>query len=468
MKKTYYLIAVVILIAIAVLSLLNYTVLLVAYAKYFEPHNINIFFLNSQGKLLQNVSVTLFIFYPTSNGTAINQIYQGYNLRYLSIPISKLTKYAHYLTNVTLSLIGIASYYVVNQSNRTIIFYSQPFIVHVSSYNIAHGIGKTTFVEFVNPIREIMKSSLANSSNTTSLKPNSALAVEYKLDSYWVYPNSSSLAPIPLVIVYVEDHNEIGYSGLVLLTEGPTSAYGIIFSFGISLFYRALNFNIFGNSILLGYTNYANYTYASFGQGIPYSPPWSYPYFAEIYTLGQIVIANFTQNIYTLNDFSSASLINESEIIVLFITTLQTVKKNGVYGLELCNANEKVPQNILSYFTGKFAHIMTAYSYGPIAVKVLFNGQGITYIGYLDNATLDPIVQFSAVISDWLISSLSLFSLRITPFTINSINYNVQISIVSNSNNNYYVYYKEANITFNVEGSNYYVPIYYFYVNYTN
>ena len=284
-KKSYYLIVVSIaLVTIVIFSLLGYSSLLVLYVKYYDPHSINVFFTSRNDKLIQNISVSLFAFYPTSHGTIIRKIYQGHNLKFLLIPLSNLTWYAdywlktynyialkpmfnasfvkqpikYYASVITPSLIGFASYYVINKNNGTITIYSQPFTVSVSSYNITQRIGKTIMVAFVNPMVKVTKIPLISNRSaapqqtaiTTTVPqttiPSSSLSGMYTcyvLDTYWIYPcNSSSLGPIPLAVAYVTDPNTNDYSGYMYMSISTIS-------FGISLLSE--NIRIFGSSITL-------------------------------------------------------------------------------------------------------------------------------------------------------------------------------------------------------------------------
>ena len=266
------------------------------------------FFITRHGKLIQNVSVSLFAFYPTPNGTVIKEIYHGHNLKYLSIPVSNLTWYAkqwldtynytilipngtkvikkYVLYNASLiipSLIGFASYYVVNQTNGTVTIYTQAFSVSVSPRNITHGIGKTVFKEFVNPIVKVVKineSSSSSSSNdvtpqqtviTTTVPQyiQPAYGVYYKLDTYWIYPNNGTgFGFIPLAIAYVTDTNENDYWGLLRLYEGSGSTSGAKISYGITLLAGALNLEIIGTSITFSSGSYMTNCSVNLGYGV--------------------------------------------------------------------------------------------------------------------------------------------------------------------------------------------------------
>jgi len=310
MKRKYYLIiATAVLATIVVLSMLNYTTLQILYAEYSNPHNINVFFITRHGKLIQNVSVSLFAFYPTPNGTVIKEIYHGHNLKYLSIPVSNLTWYAkqwlgtynytilipngtkvikkHVLYNASLiipSLIGFASYYVINQTNGTMAIYTQVFSVRVSPRNITHGIGKTVIREFVNPIVKKVKlneSSSSSSSNavtpqqttttitTTVPQTVSYAGISFVLAKYWIYPsNSSCLGPIPLAVAYVTDYDASDYEGVMTLYESATSFSATAIGFGVTIAEGTISYGVAGYSITLSSGSYHTSTNAYLGQDI--------------------------------------------------------------------------------------------------------------------------------------------------------------------------------------------------------
>jgi len=491
MKRTYYLtIAAVILVVIAIFSLLNYTVLLILYTKYFNTHNINVFFITRHGKLIQNVSVSLFAFYPTSNGTAIKDIYYGHNLKYLSIPVSNLTgyakhwlktynytilmsngthvikKYITYNASVFISpLIGFASYYVVNQSNGTITVYTQPFSVRVSPYNITHGIGKTTFKVFLNPIvKRINESSPSTPKN--SLTSGSLIYVYYHLENYWIYPdNSSSLGPIPLAMVYVKDQNGLNYSGVLGIDVEAARTSGILISFGITVASGILNFQIAETSIALSSKSYSASKNAYLGNDVYIytSNPSACPYFAEIYTEGQIAIANYS--VVVKGEYSK--ILNSFNVLMYFITALQVVGKNGAYVPVLYTTNE-LSSNVYSFFDNKLrlATIILPYSLNTWTSLDL---QVSTSQGNLGGAfpIIEALLQYAFDMSDWAFCVVSPY-VAITPFTEGALGNYIAISISSFSSNTYYIYYENTTVQYNIGGFNYTLPMYYFYVNYTS
>ena len=496
MKKTYYLaIAAVVLAAIVIFSLLSYSVLLILYAKYFDSHNINVFFITPQGKLIQNVSVSLFAFYPTPNGTVIKQIYQRYNLKYLSIPVSNLTWYAkywlgtynytilipngtkvikkHIIYNASLtipSLIGFASYYIVNQTNGTITIYTQPFSVRVSPYNITRGIGKMTFKVFLNPIVKRIKINESSSSTPKiSLTSVPLIYVYYHLENYLIYPNNSSslLGPIPLAMVYVTDHNATDYSGGIGFEEGATSTSGLLISFGISIAYGALNFQIAGTLITLNSGSYTNSANAYLGKDVYIytSDPSACPYFAEIYTEGQIAIVNYS----VIVNGEHSKILNSYNVLVHLVTALQIVGKNGAYVPALYTTNGLSPNRLQSFFQGQqfkfffkvYPYTLNAYGTGSIQVSTSQGNLGGAFL------IIEALLQYVFEISGWTFDVVSPY-VAISPFTEGALTNYVVISISSYSSNYYFVYYTNTSAQYNIGGFNYTLPTYYFYVNYTS
>ena len=506
MKRTYYLaIAAAVLTVIVIFSLLNYSTLPRLYTKYFDPHHINIFFVTRHGKLIQNVSVSLFAFYPTSHGTVIRKIYQGFNLKFLSIPVSNLTWYAnqwlktynytilipngtkvikkHILYNASLiipSLIGLASYYVVNQSNGTVTIYTQAFTVRVSPRNITHGIGKTVFKAFVNPIVQIIKineSSSSSSANvvtpqqtittiTTSVPQVVSYAgISFVLTKYWVYPSNSSswLGPLPLAVAYVTDYAASDYEGVMTLYESATSYSATAIGFGVTVVKGTAHYGVAGYSITLSSGSYSRSTNAYLGQDIYYYtccpyPPYEYPYFAEIYAEGQVAYAVYTSALGT-------------KLYMFFVTALMVIGENGAYVPFLFVSNGLPPNGPQSFFQGlKLKPFFKVYpgsenqnSTGSISVS--------TSLGTLSGAiSLATILQFASDVPNWVYDIVDIVApaASITTFYESGASYVVTLSITSLSNNYYFAYYEETNATYNIGGNEYYLPMYYFYINYTS
>ena len=510
MKRTYYLaIATAVLVAIVIFSLLNYTALLFLYVKYFESHNINVFFITPQEKLIQNVSVSLFAFYPTPNGTVIKKIYQGFNLKYLSVPVSNLTLYAkqwlktynytvlipngtsvvkkYILYNASLiipSLIGFASYYVINQSNGAITIYTQVFTVRVSLYNITHRIGKTVIREFINPIVKrikIKENSFSSSSNIvtpqqttiTTVVPTQTTSfsatfrpyyeITYDLTTYWIYPsNSSQFGPIPQVLAYITDPNTNDYKGTIGFGEDIASSSGISISFGISLLSGALHFSIIGTSITLSSGAYKNSTYVDFGG--------PYPNFAEIYTLGQIAIANYTEYVTPCSDVGCSYPINEGNVTMFFFTALQIVK-NGSVSVPALHTTNELPPDIPSYFTGKLTYEATSTAENWASYNDVFYTE--TSQGYFAGAIpLEPLIKYAPVwlgvtIPNWVTLVVSPY-VAVSLFTSAKGAFAADITVIPSSSNVYYIYTEEASVPYDIGGNNYNLPIFYFYVNFTS
>jgi len=528
MKRRYYLIiATAVLATIVVLSMLNYTALQILYAEYSNSHNINVFFITRHGKLIQNVSVSLFAFYPTPNGTVIKEIYYGHNLKYLSIPVSNLTWYAkqwlgtynytivfangtkvikkHIKYNASLiipSLIGFASYYIVNQSNGTITIYTQPFSVRVSPHNITHGIGKTVIRAFVNPIVKIIKLNESNSSTssnvvtpqqttitvttttvpktTSSPGPSDQWKIYYFLDTYWIWPNNSSrgeLGPFPLSLVYVTDPNGNDYEGNINLVEGERGSSGVSISFGITLAYGALSLQIFGTSIAFNGGSVSFDAQNSFGWGVPYSPtnyPWSYPYFADIETFAQFATAIYTAVIYWWHPgYYNWVPYGRYNVTMFFITGLLLAGENGVYLPALYNLSLYDLTNPQSFFNGgKLIPLMTIYPGQPLKSSAQISIVVNTPEGFVSGAIpLQPLFEYvsdtyNEVIPDEILDVVSPY-VAIVPFTSSTQAYASFIAMRSLSNNIYYVYYENISVPYNISGINYYLPTFYYYVNYT-
>jgi len=519
MKRIYYLaIAAVVLAAIVIFSMLNYTTLLVLYTKYVDPDHVNVFFITRHGKLIQNVSVSLFAFYPTPNGTVIKEIYHGHNLKFLSIPISNLTRYAkhwlntynytilipngthvikkHIIYNASVfipSLIGFASYYVINQTNGTITIYSQPFTVRVSPYNITHGIGKNVFKVFLNPIVKIIKTENSSSTSSSNINPqqtsittttittskgylyintSSNIIIAWKLNTYWVLPNNSStFEPLPLSLAYITDPNGNDYSGGIRLWEAVSVNEGYPLSFGVTMLAGTMKYDIIGSSITLsGKGSYSTHITVYFGATVYYNPPYSYPNFAEIFTEGQIAIANFTMYVFNLSTrYPKISITNVTGFLV---TALEVVGKHGAYVPALYVTNA-LPQNALSYFD---LGPLNGLAYVPPHKEI---GTGLWSLGAstslgIVSATfpLSPIIGIMAggiEVPGWVLSLvISNPYVAVVMFSSFSLSaayvYDIAITLGSESDLGYHIYYENLSIPYNIGGINYYLPLFYFYI----
>ena len=93
-RKITALVAAVLSVIVLVSVALNYETLYITYIELESPDSINILFLTKNGKILNNVSVSLFAFYPTSSGTVIKKILTVHDAGVVKIPLSNLTDYA--------------------------------------------------------------------------------------------------------------------------------------------------------------------------------------------------------------------------------------------------------------------------------------------------------------------------------------------------------------------------------------
>ena len=257
--------------------MIYYPSLLIMYFKYFLPDYINVLFFDKDN-LISNVSVLLHAFYPSAQGTIIQKIYQGYDLKYLSLPVSNLTAIAsnwidYYNYSVTPSLIGFASYYVSSNGYATV--YLQPFTIPISLYNITHDTGKTVMQGFTDPI--ILK-----------VQNFSDINLNINISNYWFYPSVNSYGIIPLSVSYITSSNYSEYGGILSLGIQGTNKSVSDISFGITLFNKG-NLTIPGYSLTLNISSVMLRNYAYFGK-------WNDSdfQFAEIFAFGQIAIANFT------------------------------------------------------------------------------------------------------------------------------------------------------------------------------
>ena len=479
-RKITALVAVVLSVVVLVSVALNYERLYITYIELESPDSINIIFLTKNGEVLNNVSVTLYAFYPTSNGTVIKKILTVHDTGVVKIPLSNLTDYAlhwekHYGDKVIPSLLGFASYAVV-EGNETV-FYLQPFTVSVSPYNVTHGIGKTVLKVFVNPQRIVVhnrdsaKSSLQKDLTTTTTTttvpsaqgPPGSLLVCY-LNSVWFYPSNNSLGPIPISLVYVTDPNYNDYGGNLLVEEGSSSQSGIQVKFGVSVLGGAYTVTIAGTSLI------ANASYLAItSKGFFGVKNHADTNFVETYILGQIAVANYS--IYSISWLGTSTFVGYEDEV--FITGLELVGSGSSYLPALYNTttpNVNPPE----YFSNNLTFLFSAS--GPYNGNE-FGGANIITTSEGNPAFSVPIgliIKIAQVLGVAIPSWVSGVLLVVSPYVgivafTNSYQYFVDtLSFGDYSSNTYYVYIMNSSVPYDIGGQEYYLPFYYYYINYTS
>ena len=471
-------VAVVMSVIVLVTVLTNYEALYVDYVALTNPHSINIIFLTKKGEMLNNVSVTLFAFYPTSNGTVIKKILSVHDTGVVKIPLSNLTGYAlhwekHYGDKVIPSLLGFASYAVV-EGNETV-FYLQPFTVSMSPYNVTHGIGKTVLKVFVNPQKIVVHHrGSANSSlqkdltttTTTTTVPNYQATpyLSCYLNSVWFYPSNNSLGLIPISLVYVTDPNYNDYGGSLLVQEGSSSQSGIQIKFGVSVLGGASTVTIAGTSLTTSasYLMIANKDF----YGSNYHADTN---FVETYTIGQIAIANYSVW-YDCPWLETVEFLGYQDEI--FVTGLELVGSGSSYLPALYNTttpNVNPPE----YFSNNLTFL---FSVNPQNYNNVYTGVNIeTSEGNLAfSVPIGLIVKIAQVLGVVIPNWVSWALLAVSPYVgivtfTNSNQYFIDtLSFVDNSYNTYYVYLMNASVPYDIGGQEYYLPFYYYYINYTS
>ncbi|MCH4816304.1 MAG: hypothetical protein QXY87_10765 [Saccharolobus sp.] len=482
-KKYYIVIASVISVTIVLLALLNFNTVIFLYTKYFDPHSIDVFFFKGS-KMLTNVSVSLFAFYPTKNGTVFKKIYQGFNLKYFSIPLSNLTDYAghwikHYGYNITPSLVGFASYYI-NNPNGTITIYSQPFSISVSPYNVTHGIGKTVVKEFINPVEHIVKRRNGNSVKantitttttsvpTTSTSAGTACEIVYVLNSVWYYPSNNSLGPIPLSIAYVTDPNTNDYSGDLGLGIGSSTQSGYKISFGIT-YLSFINMQVAGISITANANSFSVKKEVYLGSDYGVNSQ-----FAEIYTYGQIAVANYSYWIgYGCPPGAGVGIFPPNGYCIeVLVTGLEVNGTTNNYSPAIYDTNTPlIPPTDFFSFTNNLTKV---YVIEPHQVGTYFNFSttSTTSYGYVSGSIPAGLIitklasRLGIFIPLWVTLVISP-SVSIVQFTnYDSVEF-TEITLASSSNDAYYIYMAFSNNSFTIGSSTYHLPYYYYYINYT-
>ncbi|BDB98205.1 hypothetical protein [Saccharolobus caldissimus] len=461
-----------ILIVIIILTIVinNYNTLYILYVKYTNPKDINvIFFKYSPNKLtlLQNVSVSIFAFYPTTNGTVIRRILVANDTSYVKIPLSNLTIIVkhwikHYGYNISPSLLGFASY-TINEQNETIA-YIQPFTITISPYNITHGIGKTVIKLFIKPRKIIIKRKDLTTTTTTTTVPQEQAKgnLIFYLNKVWFYPSNKSLGIIPLSIAYVTDTNYKDYVGSLLLKEGYSQASGIQFKFGVLVLGYPVT--ISGFSITTSASNLVICEKGNYGKSTNTN-------FLEIYTMGQIAVANYSVYFYCLSapcappqfyGYCDEAFLTGLEVVssgssylpALYNTTIPNVPPSEYFSKNLTFLFSVNPTTLTNSYTS--VSIYTSNGYGTYSVPI--------------GLIIKIAESLSESIPSWLSSILAVVSpyVGIVAFT-NSYSYFAStISITNFSSYTYYVYLMNASVPYCISGEKYYIPYYYYYINYTS
>ena len=477
--KVIAIVAIVISTIVLVSVLPNQEALYIDYVALANPHSINIIFLTKNGKILSNVSVSLFAFYPTSNGTVIKELLTVHDTGLVKIPLSNLTDYArhwekHYGDKVIPSLLGFASYAVV-EGNETV-FYVQPFTVSVSPYNVTHGIGKTVLKVFVDPQKIVVhhrgsaNSSLQNdltTTTTTTTVPGIQAApfLFCYLNSVWFYPSNNSLGPIPISLVYVTDPNYNDYGGNILVQEGSSSQSGIQIKFGVSVLGGAYTVTIAGTSLITS----ASYLMIT-SKGFFGHKDHADTNFVETYIMGQVAIANYSIWYYCPSLGTSYPIGYQDEV---FVTGLELEGSGSSYLPALYNTttpNVNPPE----YFSKNLTFLFSAsgpYSGNELGeVNIVTTSEGNPAFSVPIGLIIKIAQVLGVAIPSWVSGVLLVVSpyVGIVAFT-NSYQYFADyLSFTDYSYNTYYVYLMNASVPYCIGGQKYYLPFYYYYINYTS
>ncbi|BFH73513.1 hypothetical protein SJAV_14570 [Sulfurisphaera javensis] len=463
---------------IVMISLLYYPEIDLVISKYLDPPVIKVYFAKGL-QFIRNVSVSLYAFYPTSNGTVITKIFQGNNLKCLIIPLSNLTTYAkhwikHYGYSVVPSLIGFVSYYV-NESNGSIVVYTQPFSIRVSPYNITHGIGKVEIKEFINPIAHVRKhvnknnkSVMANTVTTTTTtvpptytSPYPSFEIGSQLDAIWYYPSSNSFGPLPLSVVYITDSNFCDYEGDIELTEQSATSSGFEISFGITVL-GAINIGVNGVSITTQSSNIRVNSEVQYGKEVQSQ-------FAEIFTCGQFAVVNYT--VYCCVGYGFGGW--NYTVTEVFLTGLEINGSNSNYVPALYTVNSPLPTlTPLKYFediSNNETYIGSVHC-GSWTYNT-YNLEFATCEGYIGGSVPVGLIISALPIGEvptWVTLVVSPY-ISIVPFTSNTEVYSSVIGLTGLTNTYiYHVYMLYSNVTYSIGSKNYNIPYYFYYINYTN
>lgn len=454
-----------------VLVALNFQELYIDYIRLTNPNSINIIFLTKTGKILSNVSVSLFAFYPTSNGTVVKRILVANDTGLVKLPLSDLTDYArhwikHYGDGVVPSILGFASYPVME--GNEVVFYVQPFTVSVSPYNVTHGIGKTVVKVFVDPYEIVVH---RPSSNVTP--PPGTPFLVFSVKDVWFYPSNKALGEIPLSLVYVTDPDYRDYTGVIMFqggsgfveVDGSLRIPETEFGFGATVLgYHPV---VAGVSIFTTANNVRLYDHVFFGLS------WMADRnFAGVYTVGQAAVVNYS--IYYYCPSITGPLLEgyQSEV---FITGLEVTGSDSSY-LPTFRNMSSLNFNPSSFFSNGLTLLFTLS--GNMSSNVnLVEGvptlEGVTAYT-IPVKLLVSLAQAQGVrVPSWVCSPLP----NDTAYEgiILFLNSSVQgdsyflsvLDFTSWSNNTYYVYAINTSVPYCIDGQKFYIPNLYYYINYT-
>ena len=472
-RKIIALVAAVLSIIVIATVVLNYEALYIAYIKLESPDSINVIFLTKNGEVLNNVSVSLFAFYPTSNGTVIKELLTVHDTGLVKIPLSNLTDYArhwekHYGDKVVPSLLGFASYAAV-EGNETV-FYVQPFTVSVSPYNVTHGIGKTVLKVFVDPQKVVVHhrgstdSSLQKdltTTTTTTASPNyqGAPYLTYYLNSVWFYPSNNTLGPIPIFVVYVTDPNYNDYGGFLVVKEGPLSPSGIQVKFGVSVLrYPVI---LAGTSLTTSASNLAVTSEDYYGFNSHADTD-----FVETYIVGQIAIVNYSIWCYC-SSLGAPEFVGYQDEVFMTGTEFAGPSSYLPVLYNTTTPNVTPPEYFSKNLTFLFSVSKQTYNNGYTSLGIE-TSEGIATYAVPIGLIVKIAEALGAEIPSWVSRALLAVSpyVGIVAFT-NGYFINT-ISFADFSHNDYYVYIMNASVPYCIGGQEYYLPFYYYYINYTS
>ncbi|MBB5252760.1 hypothetical protein [Sulfurisphaera ohwakuensis] len=394
MRRFYYYFIPIILLLIILLGL-YYPQLNITIQQALTTANTIKIFLYSHHKLITNASISVFAFYPTSNGTTFQKIYNASNKQYYQFPVKKLDKWAEQWikfnkkekTIIYPSILILATYSIINQT--TIITLTQTYATPLNITQIINGQGgKNIIIKFKTPIKHKIK--LKNNKNQKIVQQTTTTTITSKTNGGYViteyipniigwYPNNKSVGPIAIATIIGPQNNLNYYESTLGVIVSNQQGYSVSIGFYISqplLGQLPIRVTIPGPSLTVCDSNSIVEAYNTTEIGTP--SPYDV---GQLYVLGQVAWVNWTEIYYIPHD----SIYQVYHFLQVILTEIVSVENGNAVAPKIYYYNSYIPNTSYnelprnSYSTIKpFIFYSPGGGRGCIA-PVYFNN--LTYLG---------------------------------------------------------------------------------------
>ncbi|AWR96084.1 hypothetical protein DFR85_15475 [Acidianus brierleyi] len=356
------------------------------------PNFIKIF-LYSNGKLITNGSITVFVFYPTEQGTVFKRIFNSSRQEYYQFPVKDLLNWAknwlaydtQHRTLIYPSIIVFASYSIKNET--TIETLTQSFSTSLNISQIIRGIGgRDIQVIFNHPIIKYIKTkdlqqkidvdtTTITTTITSTIRPGYETITLNPHILGW-YPSNSSVGPISIgTIIGPTNITEYRASLFEEIINKVTSSENVGFYISQPLLKQLpVRVTLPGPSLTLYDTNdlVKSYNTTPIGSSTPYDV-------GQLYIIGQVAWVNWTEICY----YPKFGIEHVNHFIQVIMTSVVAEENGDAFApkidshcvYSICNSYNDLPRN--------------SYSYSKSSVRIKGGGGGLGLIApvYFNNLT---------------------------------------------------------------------------------